>query len=97
MSQTVKLLRSLLQRGLELARSGEDVGEGALGERVVQDAQQGIGHLVQHVGLQLKIRVCENTSSLESFQPVYVSVCKTVYPNTRITIEYMRSVNDAKP
>ena len=53
----MKLLRTLLQRGLELARSGEDVGERALGERVVQHANQSIGHRVQHAGLQLKIRV----------------------------------------
>ena len=35
--------------------------------------------------------------SLKPSQPVFVSICKTVYLNIRITIKYTRSVNNTKP
>ncbi len=55
-SQAVECHGLLLQRGLELARAGDDVGEGALGERVIQNTHQGVIHLVQYAGFHLRIK-----------------------------------------
>ena len=35
--------------------------------------------------------------ALKPSLPVWVNICKTVYPNIRKTIKYTQSVNDAKP